>query len=231
MLQLFGDGIWLADGPLAVVTGFRYPTRMALIRLSDGGLFVWSPVALCGPLRAEVDGLGEVECLVAPNALHDLWLEEWRAAYPAARLYAPPGLRGRRKDLAFDADLGDISDPAWSADLDQVIVQGNLITNEVVFFHRASRTAIFTDLIQRFEPSWFSGWRAVIARLDLMTAEKPQVPRKFRLAFTDRRAARTALARILVWPIDNVVMAHAPPVIGGGHAFISRAFAWLTPTE
>src|SRR5215468_110302 len=101
MLQPFGEGIWLADGPLTAVAGFRYPTRMTVIRLSGGGLFVWSPVALTAPLRAAVDAIGPVKCLVAPNALHHLFLADWQAAYPGAQLYAPPGLRERRRDLTF----------------------------------------------------------------------------------------------------------------------------------
>jgi hypothetical protein len=60
-----------------------------------------------------------------------------------------------------------------------------------------------------------------------MAAPEPQVPRKFRLAFVDRPAARTSLRRILAWPADKVVMAHADPVQQDGRAFIARAFHWL----
>jgi hypothetical protein len=106
-------------------------------------------------------------------------------------------------------------------------VWGNLITTEVVFFHRQSGTVLFTDLIQHFGPAWFTGWRALVARLDLMTAREPQTPRKFRTAFVDRRAARAALERILAWPARRVVMAHAAPVEADGQAFIARTFRWL----
>lgn len=68
---------------------------------------------------------------------------------------------------------------------------------------------------------------ALVARLDLMTAPQPEVPRKFRNAFVSRRAAREALRRILAWPAEKVLMAHAPPVEAGGQAFIRRAFRWL----
>ena len=226
-LQAFGPEIWLADGAEADVAGFRYPTRMAAIRLAGGGLLIWSPVALSAGLRAEVEALGEVHCLVAPNALHHLFLGDWRAAYPRARLYAAPGLRPRRSDLTFDDDLGDTPPPEWAADLDQVVVRGNAITAEVVFFHRQSGTVLFTDLIQQFRPGWFTGWRALVARLDLMVGAEPSVPRKFRLAFVDREAARTALRRILEWPSSKVVMAHGVPVEREGRAFIGRAFRWL----
>src|SRR5581483_6426374 len=99
--------------------GFRYPTRMALIRLSSGGLFVWSPIALSPELKRAVDELGPVSCLVSPNRLHHLFLADWKTAYPQARLYAPPGLRRKRTDLAFDAELGPTPEPEWARDIDQ----------------------------------------------------------------------------------------------------------------
>ncbi len=228
LLRPFGPEIWLADGAETQVIGFRYPTRMAVIRLAGGGLLIWSPVALSEPLRRELQDLGEVLYLVAPNSLHHLFLGEWREAYPQARLYGAPGLGRRRPDLVIDTELGDAPPLAWDGDLDQVVVLGNRITTEVVFFHRASGTALFTDLLQQFPPGWFRGWRALIARLDLMTAPEPSTPRKFRAAFVDRRAGRAALRRILDWPASRVVMAHGQPVEQGGQAFIARAFRWLT---
>jgi hypothetical protein len=227
-LQPFGPEIWLADGPETEVIGFRYPTRMAVIRLAVGDLLVWSPTALSQNLRKELEGLGEIRHLVAPNSLHHLFLSEWQAAYPLAKLYAAPGLRLKRKDIHFDAELDDAPPPHWAADLDQVVMQGNRITTEVVFFHRPSGTVLFTDLIQQFPSGWFRGWRAIIARLDLMTASEPSVPRKFRVAFADRHAARAALRRILEWPSSKVVMAHGHPIEQDGQAFITRAFRWLT---
>jgi hypothetical protein len=227
MLTLFGHEIWLADGSPVAVAGFHYPTRMAVIRLSDGHLFVWSPIRLTDHLRAEVDALGQVRHIVAPNSLHHLFLPEWQNAYPDARLYAPPGLRQKRDDIAFDADLGDAPAPDWAGDIDQVLMQGNRITTEVVFFHGKSGTVLLTDLIQQFPASSFSGWRALVAKLDLMTGAEPTVPRKFRLAFTNRRTARVALQRIFAWPAEKVLMAHGTPVERDARAFLRRAFAWL----
>ena len=228
MLKQFGTEIWIADGTSVSTGGFHYATRMAIIRLSDGGLFIWSPIKLTDKLRADVDQLGEVRHLVAPNTLHHLFLDDWRFEYPEARLYAPPGLRGKRKEIDFDGDLGDEPVADWAGDIDQVVVPGCLITKEVVFFHRRSATALFTDLVQQFPQGWFSGWREIVARLDLMVGAEPAVPRKFRNTFINRRAARAALVRILAWPTEKVLMAHGTPVDRDGRAFIGRAFRWLT---
>jgi len=226
MLTPFGPGLWIADGPEAVVFGFAYPTRMAVIRLAGGGLLLWSPVAISEALREEVATLGPVQEIVAPCASHHLALADWQAAFPQARLHAAPGLRAKRPDLAFDAELGEDPDPAWAESLDQVMV-GNRIADEVVFFHRDSRTAIFADLLQRIPPATFSGWRAVVARLDRMTGPEPQVPRKFRLALAGRRDAAVAMARILDWPTERVLMAHGAPVAADGGAVLRRAFRRL----
>jgi Domain of unknown function (DUF4336) len=227
-LTPFGSEIWVAEGPVVpFMLRFPYPTRMAVIRLSDGTLFAWSPVALTPALRRAVDDRGPVRHIVAPNKLHHLFLSEWQAAYPQARLYAPPGLRRRRKDLRFDADLGDAPDRAWSDDVDQVLVGGSFAMDEVVFFHRASRTAIFTDLIQNLPRDWCTGWRGALARLGGIVEPNPSAPIDWRLTFLDRSATRAAVNRILDWPIERVLIAHGTPADHDGAAFVRRAFSWL----
>ena len=226
-LHRFGPEIWLADGPLVTVAGFRYPTRMAVMRLRDGTLFLWSPVALSRELRGAVEALGEVRHLIAPNGLHDRFLGEWQRAFPHAALHAPPGLAGRHPDLRFARDLADGPGFAWDGEIDQLAIPGNRITTELVFFHQASRTLLFTDLIQHFPRGWFAGWRAVVARLDGMTAPEPRVPRKFRYAFSDRSAARSAVRRIPDWPAEKLVIAHGPPVEQDARAAVANAFRWL----
>lgn len=223
-----GDSIWIADGPdIRGAAGFCFPTRMAIIRLADGHLFIWSPIAPTPGLQDAVDALGPVRFLIAPNHLHHGFLADWIQAYPAALVHAAPGLPDKRRDISFHASLGDIAPADWRAEIDQVVVAGNRITPEVVFFHRPSRTVLFTDLLQQMPRDYYRGWRRIVARADLMTGDMPSVPRKFRLAFTNRNIARASLRRILAWPVQNVVMAHGTPVMRGGDAFLRHAFAWL----
>lgn len=228
MIEEFGPDIWIADGPtVTAAAGFHYPTRMTVLRLANRDLVLLSPIALSGELRAEVDSLGAVRYLVPPNSLHHTFLSDWQEAYPDAQVFAPPGLREKRKDVRFDADIGDAPIVTWAGEIDHSIVWGNRITTEVVFFHRESGIAIFTDLIQHFPHGWFKGWRALVARLDLMTAPEPTVPRKFRIAFGDRHAARESLRHILAWPTQRVIIAHGPPITDDGQAFLHRTFRWL----
>ncbi|MFN3538046.1 MAG: DUF4336 domain-containing protein [Brevundimonas sp.] len=228
MLQKFGPEIWITDGPVVTAAaGFHYPTRMAVIRLKNGDLVLWSPVALTGDLRAAIEALGRIRYLIPPNDLHDTFLMDWHRACPGAGVFAPPGLAGKRRDIGFAGQISDAALPGWAGEIDIVVVRGNRITTEAVLFHRASRTALFADLLQQFPVGWFRGWRAVVARLDLMTAPEPTVPRKFRLAFTDRKAARENFREILAWRAEKILIAHGLPVTRDAQAFLRRAFRWL----
>lgn len=228
MLTRFGPDIWITDGPVVTAAaGFHYPTRMAVIRLRNRDLALWSPVALSNDLRKEVESLGRVRYVIAPNSFHHTFLGDWHHAFPQAGVLAPPGLREKCPEIAFLGELGTISLPGWDGEIDVAVIRGNRITTEAVFFHRASRTAIFTDLLQQFPAGWFVGWRAVIARLDLMSRPEPSVPRKFRLAFTNRRAAREAIRKVLEWPVERVLIAHGTPVTENAQAFLQRSFRWL----
>src|SRR5262249_12313118 len=58
MLKKFAQDLWIADGTVVSVAGFNYPTRMAVIKLSDSSLVVWSPIKLTEDLRVAVGALG-----------------------------------------------------------------------------------------------------------------------------------------------------------------------------
>lgn len=222
-----GENIWIAEGPVVSFFGFAYPTRMAVIRLANGDLFIWSPIALTPELKGEVEARGPVKDIVSPNKLHHLFLPAWHAAFPQARLYASPGLVRRRRDIPFHGELGNTPEPAWAADIDQVLMAGSFAMTEIVFFHRASRTALFADLIENFRPNWFRGWRGVVARLDGIVMPSAGAPREWRLTFWNRKAARASLDRILAWDAKQVVMAHGEIVREHGAAFIRNSFRWL----
>lgn len=210
-LRALSDDLWLAKGPAVTgAGGFRFPTRMAVLRLRDGGLWLWSPVALNAGLRAAVDALGPVRHLVAPNGLHHLAMADWQAAFPQARLHAAPGVAAKRPDLRIDATLGE-NMPGRDGQIGMRLIAGR-ITTEAVFFHHASGTVLVTDLIQQMPPGWYRGWRALVARADAMTGPAPAMPRKFRLSLAGRAQAKAALREVAGWPARHLVMAHGPVV-------------------
>jgi hypothetical protein len=228
MLESFGRDLWLADGPSVRFLGlFPYPTRMAIVRLADGGLWVWSPIALDPALAAEVLALGPVRHLVAPNALHHLYLAEWAQRFPEARLHAAPGLARKRADLRFDSELDDAPPASWAADLDQVVFRGTFAWKEVVFFHRASRSALVADLIQRLEPDRIRGIAGLVMRLWGLVGERGSTPFEWRATFWKRSVAREALRRALAWDPERLVVAHGSCAHTQGREALARGLRWL----
>ncbi|MDP3938080.1 MAG: DUF4336 domain-containing protein, partial [Deltaproteobacteria bacterium] len=151
-MRALTDGLWVADRTLKIL-GTHLPIRMTVIRLSDGGLWLHSPVRLDAQTRKSLDALGPVRHVVAPNKVHHLFARAYFEAYPDARVFACPGLAEKRKDLPFHGTLSDEAPKAWAGEIDQHLLGGIPYLQEVDFFHAASRTLLLTDLVFHAEPT------------------------------------------------------------------------------
>src|SRR5215470_1175311 len=112
MFQL-DDNLWTVSRPLRFL-GAEIGTRMTVIRLKNGTLFLHSPVTLDEPTRTEIDALGPVGFVIAPNRFHHLFVADYIRAYPTAKFFCAPGLDSKRKDLKFDAVLDDAPPAEWA---------------------------------------------------------------------------------------------------------------------
>lgn len=228
MLHPLDRDLWLADGPTVPFMGlFPYPTRMAVVRLRSGELWIWSPVPHDEALASELAELGPVRHLIAPNKIHHLFLGSWAEAYPDARLWAAPGLAPKRPDLHFHGELSDEPEKEWADDIDQVVFGGSLFMDEVVFGHRASRTVFVTDLIQRFPAAEARGWRGALMRMDGLVGERGSTPREWRLSFWNRTRARAARSRVLAWEPERLVIAHGQCTEEGAREIVADALGWM----
>lgn len=193
---------------------------------------MWSPTEPDGGLRAEIDALGPVRHLVSPNKIHYAHIAAWKRIYPEAKAWASPGVRERAAsqgiDVSFEADLGDQPEEAWRGDLDQLVFRGSRFMEEVVFFHRRTRTLILADLIENFEPEKIGGaWRSLL-RSAGATDPDGKAPIDLRLTFLGGKdAARASFERVLSWEPERVIVVHGRPYERDGAAELRRAFRWL----
>jgi hypothetical protein len=222
-LTPIADGLWTTARPLRF-WGVETGTRMTVVRLAGGGLFVHSPVGLEEGTRATVDALGPVRAVVAPSLFHHLYVGQWMRAYPDAVVCACPGLEKKRRELAWSRRLGDEPEPEWRGELDQVFFGARPLENEVVFFHRATRTLVCADAVFNLarHPSGFTRFVAFA-----MGNRKPGATLLERVLIRDRRAAREQVDRMLAWNPERIVLAHGPLVEADGTEVLRRAYAWL----
>ena len=231
MVDQLGPELWIAEGPIVSFFGFPYPTRMAVVRLGDGGLWVWSPISLTPRLEKEVGALGPVRHLVSPNKLHHLFLGEWHAAFPEAKIWGTASTIAKFPGLPFSEPLEDAAPPDWAGQIDQYHFPNSRFLDELIFFHRQSRTAIIADLSQPFSEAFLKRhwpwWLRTIARRIGMVEGRGYPPIELRLTFRHRAAARAKLRALIGEAPERVVVAHGEIVRSSGVAYLRRAFSWL----
>ena len=223
-LTSLADGVWIESAPVQFL-GMRLTSTMTVLRLSDADLLVHSPIELNAERRAQVEALGRVTHLYAPNLFHHLHLGEWIAAFPSARVHAPEDLEKKRPDLRRDRIHRVSPEPAFAGVVDELRVDGFRL-GETVLFHRTSRTLVLADLVHnvgRPEHAWTKFYTRTMGFYD-----KVALSRVIRwTAFSERAAARRSVDAILSLPFERVVVGHGPPLAAEGRDAIASAYSWL----
>ena len=231
-LKSFAEDVWIVDGPEIGMNYFGltlpFPTRMTVVRMPDGKVWIHSPIAWNASLGAAVDRLGSVCHLVAPNTLHYSYLADWQARYPQATSYGPPRAARAGAKPPISAVLGETAPAAWGDAFGQCLVCGTQLT-EVDFFHRASRTLILTDLIENFEP-WRVRNRLLRWTMQAFGAADPdgKTPIDMQLSFIRHRpGVRRAARQMIAWSPERIVLAHGRCYEKDAVAELHRAFRWV----
>jgi hypothetical protein len=223
-LRRLAPDLWVAERPQRFY-GLEVGTRMTVVRLDDGSLLLHAPVALSAGLCAELNALGPVRWVVAPNRMHHLYAGRVAETYPAARLWVAPGLPEKRPDLRCEGVLDDEAPAPWRGQVDQTFFRGRPLENEIAFFHRASRTLLLCDLAFNFRETTVLATRILMRLVRSYGRFGPTTLDP--LLIRDRAAARASLERILAWDFDRVVVAHGDVLETGGRALLREGYAWL----
>ncbi|MDF1790979.1 MAG: DUF4336 domain-containing protein [Thalassobaculaceae bacterium] len=226
-LEPFADDIWTLIGGGVSFYGVPFPTRSVIIRLSDGRLWVHSPVAETPATRAEIAALGPVGYLIAPTKIHSRGIAPWQDEWPDAETWVSPGFRERHPNIPFTGTLSDAPPEGWAADIDQRVFAGHALLDEVVFLHRASGTLIVTDLIQKHMAAGEAWVWLLIKRLAGVWGPRGGTAPDIRFGFRDRDMARAARDHILAWDFDRLILSHGLCLKHGAKEEVRRVWAFL----
>ncbi len=236
ILKPVTDGVWIIDGPVIrfgyLGMKFPFPTRTTIVQLADGGLWVHSPTELSPSLKSEVDALGRVRYLIAPNRIHYWWMGEWVAAYPDAMTYAAPGVQEQARSNGwfadYNADLAVDGEYPWSGELKMLLVPGGYLT-EAVFFHDTSRTLVITDLIQNYECEKIARpFFRIMSRQSGAVEPDGKMPVDLRSTFFFYREQMTeAVQTMISWQPRRIIIAHGRWYEENAMTELKRAFRWL----
>ncbi|MBW4460843.1 MAG: DUF4336 domain-containing protein [Nodosilinea sp. WJT8-NPBG4] len=228
MLRAIDRDLWVAEQPLRYF-GLSIGTRMTVIRLASNELVVISPIQVSDELVGELNELGTVTHIVAPNLYHYLFAAEFKAAYPAATFWATAGLRAKRPELLIDRVMEGGSNRLWDGveclffdGFKTLGPSGPDLLDEWVFFHVASRTLILTDTAFCFDRS-FPWVTQLVTRIG--GGYKSLSPSLLeRIATRDKETVKTSVEQVLRWDFDRVIMAHGSIVEQGGKPQFQRGY-------
>jgi hypothetical protein len=227
--------IGIVDGPFEYLTvgGAKLPlpftTRMTVMRLSNGDLFLHSPIKFDRRLANGLLGFGIVRHLVSPNQFHYAHIGEWAKAFPDAVSWASPRVRkrasARRVDVDFTRDLDEVGPPdEWREEIDQTLFPGGYF-KEFIFFHKASKTLILADTILNIELDKVTEpWRTA-TKLTGMYNPYGQIFFGMRLPLLfQRQKTEAAIRKIHSWQPQRILLSHGRCFDADADKVIRRIF-------
>lgn len=224
MFQEITDGLWHDTHEHSMPGGLQFRTRATLARLEDGGLWMHSPIPIDDAVAEQIDALGELRHIVAPNGWHDSYAGTAKERYPEATLWGSPALRQSKSPPPVDAWLGD-AEPPWAGELCPMLIEGAPKVDEFVFLHARTGTLVVTDLLFQIRYPvntltkmvlWMSG----------TSGGKLAQSRMWRSSTKDRAAAGRSIQTMLDWSFERVVLAHGDFVEGSDARERTREALW-----
>lgn len=224
MLEQLEKDLWTVSIPHKFM-GLHFGTRMTIVCQKNKNLILHSPIHLTDELKGELEQLGSVQHIIAPNLFHHLYVGEYVQEYSNARIHGAVGLANKRSDLSFHTELGSQSQDEWEGDLDQVMIEGMPKLNETAFFHRSSRTLICCDLVQNIQ-NVQNLWTKLYLKINRIN-NRVGVSKIIKLTFQDRTMARKSLDQILTWDFGKIVMSHGEIIQSNGNKILKEIYEWL----
>ncbi|KAG1868459.1 hypothetical protein F4604DRAFT_1775651 [Suillus subluteus] len=143
--------VWIFSRPFARLGIFPMGGRSTAIKLQQGGVWVLASTPLTQDTRNKIDELGEVKYIIGADAVHHLFLGEFKRAYPNAKLIGVEGAIGNMSDksLRFDGLWG--RDPpgtnyGFEDEIKHCYFSG-FRNEDVAFLHTPSKSLIEADLL------------------------------------------------------------------------------------
>ncbi|KAJ4356455.1 uncharacterized protein N0V89_004488 [Didymosphaeria variabile] len=231
--------------PFARFGRIKVGGRGTIVRLQNGSLAVFSPVALTEEVKQKVAELGEVKYITALDIEHHIFLGPWYAAYPNAKVLGPEGLPEKRKsqkneDVPFahvftkDKPITSI-DPDFDREFEWEYVPAHQ-NKEIVFNHKPTRTLIEADLMfnypstEQYSRTGESATTGVFTKIfGSLTNTQGAAQKKaiwYGISSGDRTGFARSVSKIHKWDFDRIIPCHGDVIENGGKGIFERVMEW-----
>jgi hypothetical protein len=216
-------GLWRIERRVRLPGAMVLPAGMTIIRLPSGKLFLHSPLPFDEGVSCALAELGEVSVVLAPNSFHYVFIADYVARFPAAKLFLAPRLRERIASLPPAPAVDGEAPSEWEGAVTPIVFGPVGFFSEVALFHQATSTLILADLAFNM-----IRYRNALDRLawrlfGVPAGFGPSRTGRFSL-LRDRAAAGPFLRRMLEHDFRRILVAHGDPVETNARAEFERAF-------
>ena len=210
-----GPLIAIDDGIFTVTGQIHMPLvdlqrRMTIVQLQNGGIVIYSAIALDQSEMQQIEALGRPHYLIVPGDAHRLDAKIFKQRYPDIRVIAPEGARARvEKAVPVDATTADFHDPAITLQA----VGGTAGHEAALLVRRASGTTlILNDLIGNLRrKGGVEGW---LLHLLGFGSHDPQIATAAKLLMIQSKAQLRE--QLLRWadtlPLKRILVSHGEPI-------------------
>lgn len=208
----------LAFGSSKKMPLMKIPVVSTAIRTSRGVILI-GPGDQLKKHEVELETLGRVTDIVAPNLYHHESIHLAQQIFPQATVWGVEGFKKKRPDVPWDKVLNSDS---WnySDEIQVHEIQGHKM-NEVVFFHLKSKTLVVTDLFFNLtKPEGVGAWLILTM---FGTYKKFAISSLYMKYVSDLTAFKNSLRKIANWDFQTIVMSHGEPVTQDARFHFERA--------
>ncbi|KAJ6469501.1 hypothetical protein C8R45DRAFT_433048 [Mycena sanguinolenta] len=206
--------------------------RSTAIRLSTGDVWVLASTPLTPDTKSAIDNLGPVKWIMGGDAVHHMFLSQFKEEYPEAKVIGVEALVEKKKaeGLVLDGAYGkDAPDTKYGFE-DEIYACyfSGFANKDVAWFHASSKTLIVADLLfnlpanEQYSKSKSSSRVPIFGKLDPWGS----IHKRFVWGQgTDKAAMARDAKTVLGWEPIRIIMCHGDVIEKDGTKAWASAYS------
>lgn len=193
------------------------PVRTTIVTIAHQNILI-SPGSQLN--LEDYNSMPNITAIIAPNLFHCAGVEKAAKHFPNASKWGPPGVKEKFSALHWDQYLNN-SKWLFDPDLNLIPILGMPKINEMIFYHKSSKSLIVTDLcFNLIDANGFGAW--LILSL-FGTYQKFGISRFFLKYVEDPIAFKSSIQNLFDFDFDHIILSHGQNIIGNAKAHLQKA--------
>ncbi|THH05012.1 hypothetical protein EW145_g5114 [Phellinidium pouzarii] len=226
--------VWTFSRPFSRFGFIPIGGRSTVVKLANGGLWVLASTPLDEQTKLKLEELGgRVKYIVGANAVHSLFMPEFKQAYPDAKLIglldhlSKPHLKAHKFDGVYGRDP-EGTKHGFEEEIKTCYFSG-FQNKDIAFNHVASRTLIEADLLFNLPPREQYSKSKSSPNFPPLSGLNPFSWAHKQLVWSsgkDKEASKRDAETVASWDFDRIIPCHGDIIESGGKKAWMEAYKW-----